>query len=188
MPISNNQYPITDTWDSMVTVAIVDRPQGRRGEVIATSQTDFGEQRFKPGNQVHVRRIEATGIETLTVVTSREHDGRWVLGFEGIGSINDAETLRGLELRVPESALQPLAAGAFYVHDLVGCRVGTTTGVDVGVVRRVEFGAGGAALVVGDASGEVMVPLVDAICRRVDVAEKTVVIDPPEGLLELRLP
>jgi 16S rRNA processing protein RimM len=171
-------------WDSLVTVAIVDRPQGRRGEVIATSQTDFGEERFKPGNQVLVKRGEE--IETLTVATSREHDGRWVLGFEGIGSIDEAETLRGLELRVPESALQPLAAGAFYVHDLVGCRVATTSGIDVGVVRRVAFGVGGAALVVADASGEVMVPLVDAICRSVDVVAKSVVIEPPDGLLELR--
>jgi 16S rRNA processing protein RimM len=175
---------LINAWETLVTVAIVDRPQGRRGEVIATSQTDFGEERFKPGHEVLVKRGGA--IETLTVASSREHDGRWVLGFEGIGSIDEAETLRGLELRVPESALQPLAAGAFYVHDLVGCRVATTSGVDVGVVSRVEFGAGGAALVVADGSAEVMVPFVDAICRRVDVAEKTVVIEPPEGLLELR--
>jgi 16S rRNA processing protein RimM len=172
-------------WDSFVVVAVVARPQGRRGEVIAASQTDFGEERFKPGSRVHVKRAEA--IETLTITTSREHDGRWVLGFEGIGSIDEAETLRGLELRVPESALQPLDAGQFYVHDLVGCRVATTSGAEVGVVSRVEFGAGGAALVVGDAKGEVMVPLVDAICRSVDIAAKTVVIEPPEGLLDLRL-
>jgi 16S rRNA processing protein RimM len=174
-----------DTWESLVTVATVARPQGRRGEVIAASQTDFGEQRFKPGNRVQVRRAEA--IQTLTITSSREHDGRWVLGFEGIGSIEEAETLRGLELRVPESELQPLDAGQYYVHDLVGCRVATASGAEVGVVSRVEFGAGGAALVVGDGKSEVMVPLVDAICRSVDIAAKTVVIEPPEGLLDLRL-
>jgi 16S rRNA processing protein RimM len=168
----------------LVLVATVARPQGRRGEVIAASQTDFGEERFKPGNTVQVKRGDV--IETLTVVSSREHDGRWVLGFEGIGSIDEAETLRGLELKVPEASLQPLAAGMFYVHDLVGCRVDTTAGVAVGIVKRVEFGAGGAALVVDDDTGEVMVPLVDAICRSVDIAAKTVVIEPPEGLLDLK--
>jgi 16S rRNA processing protein RimM len=179
----NNHLPAS--WEAAVVVAIVARPQGRRGEVIAASLTDFGEERFKPGNTVQVKRGDA--IETLTVISSREHDGRWVLGFEGIGSIDEAETLRGLELRVPEATLQPLAPGTFYVHDLVGCRVDTIAGAAVGIVKRVEFGAGGAALVVADATGEVMVPLVDAICRSVDVAAKTVVIEPPEGLLDLRL-
>jgi 16S rRNA processing protein RimM len=190
MPLDNQitkspNHQIQATWESFVVVAIVARPQGRRGEVIAASLTDFGEERFKPGNTVQVKRGDA--IETLTVISSREHDGRWVLGFEGIGSIDEAETLRGLELRVPEATLQPLAPGTFYVHDLVGCRVDTIAGAAVGIVKRVEFGAGGAALVVADATGEVMVPLVDAICRSVDVAAKTVVIEPPEGLLDLRL-
>jgi 16S rRNA processing protein RimM len=110
MPLDNHitkspHHQIHATWESFVLVATVARPQGRRGEVIAASQTDFGEERFKPGSRVHVKRAGA--IETLSITTSREHDGRWVLGFEGIGSIDDAETLRGLELRVPESALQP---------------------------------------------------------------------------------
>jgi len=179
------QDPSAIVWSSLVVVATVARPQGRRGEVIVAPATDFPDERFAPGSVVYARRGEAP--EPLTITSSRAHDGRWVLGFEGIGSIEDAETLRGLELKVAEESLHQLEAGAYYVHDLVGCRVETTAGGNVGVVARVEFGAGGAALVVKDDDGEVMIPLVDAFCRSVDTAGKRIVVDPPPGLLELRV-
>jgi 16S rRNA processing protein RimM len=170
-------------WDALVTVGRIARPQGRRGEVIVASETDFGEERFKPGSAVHVTREGR--VDTLTVSSSREHDGRWVLGFAGVDSIDAAETLRGLELRVPENTLQPLEPGRYYVHDLVGCRMETPAGEVIGVVARVEFGGGAPALVADDAGSELMVPMVDAICRRVDVAAKVIVVDPPAGLLEV---
>ena len=101
--------------------------------------------------------------------------------------MNDAETLRDLELRIPAEALHPLEPGAYYVHDLEGCEVRTAVGqrdrprgarpVWRGR-RRCWWWAG---------QGEVLVPLVDAICRRVDPAAKRIVIDPPEGLLELNV-
>jgi 16S rRNA processing protein RimM len=87
-----------------------------------------------------------------------------------------------------------LGDGAFYVHDLLGCRVETTTGTSVGDVARVDLGNGTPLLVVtgpgGQAKGvqEVLVPLAESICRRVDVDAKVIVIDPPEGLLDLNAP
>jgi len=166
----------------MATVAVVARPQGRRGEVIVRAETDFPSERFAPGSIVHVKRGDA--VESLSISSSREHGGRWVLGFEGIASIDDAETLRNRELRVPEASLHALDANEFYAHDLVGCRVVTTKGEDVGLVGRVDFGAG-TSLVVGEGKGEVLIPFIDVICRSVDLANKRIVIDPPEGLLEV---
>jgi 16S rRNA processing protein RimM len=102
-----------------------------------------------------------------------------------VNSIEAAETLRNSELRLPADALRPLGSQQYYVHDLTGCRVETTDGRLVGEVERVEFGTGTPVLVVTGVKHEVLVPLAEEICRRVDVPARLIVIDPPPGLLEL---
>jgi 16S rRNA processing protein RimM len=179
-------------WDAMVTVGRVVRPQGRRGEVVVQPETDFGEERFRPGAELWASR--GGHVTLVSIVASWPHQGRWVLGLSGVASIDEAETWRGAELRVPAEGLHKLGDGAFYVHDLLGCRVETTTGTSVGDVARVDLGNGTPLLVVtgpgGQAKGvqEVLVPLAESICRRVDVDAKVIVIDPPEGLLDLNAP
>jgi 16S rRNA processing protein RimM len=181
-----------DDWDAMITVGRVVRPQGRRGEVVVDPATDFAEERFRPGAGLWVSR--AGHVTNVAIVTSWPHQGRWVLGLAGVGSIDEAETWRGAELRVPAEGLHKLEDGAFYVHDLLGCRVETMTGMSVGAVARVDLGNGTPLLVVTDpigpaeGVGEVLVPLAESICRRVDVGAKVIVIDPPAGLLDLNVP
>jgi 16S rRNA processing protein RimM len=100
--------------------------------------------------------------------------------------MNEAEALRGTELRIAAEAIRPLAPGAHYVHDLVTCQVETVDGRIVGRVTDVQFGTGTPMLVVGATNGdEVLVPLAEDICRIVDPAAGRIVIDPPEGLVEL---
>lgn len=169
----------------MVLVGRILRPHGNRGNVVIFPETDFGEERFGPGSTLY--RLRADRIEPIVVSEGREHAGRWFVGFEGIESINDAETLRGLELKVPADAIKPLGANTYYVHDLIGCRVRTVAGEDVGPVVRVDFLVGIPMLVV-DGDGEVLVPLRDNVCRRVDLAAKLIEIDPPPGLLEVNRP
>jgi 16S rRNA processing protein RimM len=60
-----------------------------------------------------------------------------------------------------------------------------TDGSRVGRVERVDLATGVPQLAVDAGGEEVLVPLVDAICRRIDVAEKVIEIDPPEGLIDL---
>lgn len=174
---------MTLLWEEMATVGRVARPQGNRGEVVVASSTDFPGERFRPGAVVWVRREGRVG--DLTVTTSREHDGRWIVGLTGVNTIGDAESLRGLELRIPAEQLRPLEPGSHYVHDLVGCRVETTAGRPAGSVQDVRLEAGVPLLVIEGTDGEILIPFTDAICRRVDVPAKLIVIAPPEGLLDL---
>ena len=81
--------------------------------------------------------------------------------------------------------LAGLPRGTFYRHDLVGCQVQTSAGAAVGVVQGVEGTLDRSRLVVQSPDGEVLIPLVTAICTSIDVEAKRIVIDPPEGLLEL---
>ena len=93
--------------------------------------------------------------------------------------------MRGAELRVPEEALHPLPADTWYEHELVGCAVRTVSGGAIGTVGRIEGPAGAQRLIVRQEKGEVDVPLVAAICVSIDVRARTIVIDPPDGLLEV---
>ena len=99
--------------------------------------------------------------------------------------MDQARRLSGLELRVPEEALQPLEPGQYYQHQLVGCAVETTSARHLGTVIRVEGGAGGSRLVVDGDRGELLIPLAAEICVHIDVEARSIRIAPPEGLLDL---
>lgn len=173
-----------DDWDALVTVGRIARPHGIRGQVVVAPETDFGATRFAAGSVLRI--CVGDDIRELTVDASREYDGRWVVGFAGVTTMNEAETLRNAELRVPPAGLHALEHDKFYVHDLVDCDVVTATGESIGRVTRVELGTGTPLLVI-DAGrrGEVLVPMADTICRRIDVAGKRIEIDPPDGLIDL---
>jgi len=96
--------------------------------------------------------------------------------------------MAGLELRVPENVLQPLPAGGYYQHQLIGCVVQTAGGDRIGEVARVEGGSAGSLLVVNATGGEILIPLAADICTDVDPGNKRITVVPPEGLLELNEP
>lgn len=170
-------------WDDYALVGRVARAHGIRGQVIVNPETDFVESRFRPGAVLHVQR--GGRVEALRVTTMRVHQGRPIIGLEGFETMNDAETLAGLELRIPAEELEPLPEGVFYRHDLVGCRVETVGGETVGEVARVEGEMSTSRLIVDSPRGEVLIPLVQSICVTIDTAARRIVIDPPAGLLDV---
>ena len=169
----------------MVTVGRIIRPHGHKGAVVVQPETDFAAARFREGSELNWLR-DGT-VRPVRVVESREFRGRWVVMLEGVDTMNDAETLRDLELRISADALHPLEPGAHYVHDLEDCEVTTVSGVSIGRVERVQFGAAQPLLVVGGVDGEILVPLAETICRRIDPAAKRITVELPEGLLELNV-
>ena len=167
----------------MVLVGRVARTHGLRGHVVVNPETDFVAERFHPGAEVWT---QVNGLEQALTITDARVDGpRPILGFEGVGTVEAAEGLAGAELRIPESDLQPLPEGRYYLHQLVGCRVDTTDGATIGAVTRVDGGAGAAVLAVAGAQGEVLVPLAQEICVGIDVEARVIRVQMPEGLLEL---
>ena len=172
-------------WDDAVLVGVIARTHGNRGEVIVNSQTDFPEDRFQQGAALMTRRQDGS-LATLEVATMRMHQGRPVILFKGVGSMNDAELLAGLELRVEEDKLDAdlLDDGEFYHRDLIGCAVVTEAGESIGEVTAVEGDRSATRLVVRSRRNEVLIPLADEICT-VDIAAKRITVRPPEGLLEL---
>ncbi len=138
-----------------------------------------------PGAELFVNRSGRT--ELVTITTVRFQRDRPVIGLRGVESMNAASELAGFELRVPVDRLTVLPPGTFYRHDLIGCAVETVDGLVVGEVSDVEGTMSGSRLVVvaTKSRAEVLVPLAAGICRVIDPAGKRIVIEPPEGLLEL---
>jgi len=172
-------------WDDAVLVGVIARTHGNRGEVIVNSETHFPEERFHAGAQLMTRRTDGSPA-TLEVATMRMHQGRPVILFTGIESMDDAERLAGLELRIPDAASDRdrLGEGEYYHRDLIGCEVVTDAGDRIGEVVKVDGDGNATRLVVQSRRGEVLIPLADAICS-VDIAAKRVTVRPPDGLLEL---
>ena len=168
----------------MAVVGRIARAHGIRGQVVVNLETDFPGERFREGAELFVER--GGRVEPLRLTTVRFQHERPVVGIEGVATMTEAEGLAGLELRVPIDRLQPLPAGTYYHHDLVGCRVETKDGRAVGVVSQVDAAMGGSRIVVDAGTrGEILIPLAAEICVVVDVAGKRIVVDAPEGLLDL---
>ena len=179
-PVSDSRFP---EWEDMVLVGRIARPHGLRGQVAVNPETDFVEERFRPGATLWSKG--EFGIQQLTIAASRVQNGRPIVAFDGLGRIEDVEVLAGRELRIPEFSLRPLAPGQYYEHQLVGCVVETVAGVELGTVVRVEGGAGGSRLIVDGRRSEIQIPLVEGICSEIDIAAKRIKVEPPEGLVEL---
>jgi 16S rRNA processing protein RimM len=124
----------------MVLVGRIARPQWHRGQVVVNPATDFPDERFAAGAVLHTLREGR--VERLTVVAMRVHQGRPVLTLEDVGTMNEAQALAGLELRVPETELAVLPEGTYYEHDLVGCVLVTRDGRELAHVRAVAGGGG----------------------------------------------
>jgi 16S rRNA processing protein RimM len=187
---------VADRESARVTVARVLRPHGRRGEVAAEILTDFPE-RLKTLKSIELwdaRKDASAGARRKVAVRScwlsRSRGGQAIFHFEGSDSISDAEKLAGLEVQIPLAERVKLPAGSYFVTDLIGCEVRSDgDGAEIGRVRDVQFTGEGVAgtpiLVVMSPGRELLIPLAQQICVRVDVAARRIDVALPEGLREL---
>ena len=169
------------TTDDLILVGRVARAHGNRGQVIVNPETDYPGERFTAGTTLLV----GDRAEPRTVTSARFHQGRPVIGLEGVDTMDAADALSGAELKVPAARLAPLPEGTYYRHDLVGCEVVDSEGRVVGTVAAVEGPLEMSRLVINAPHGEVLVPLVAHICVEIDPKAKRIRIAPPDGLIEL---
>ena len=170
-----------------LTVGRVAKAHGIGGEVIVEIRTDDPGARFAPGNILHGKASRGGGERDFVVESAREHGGRLLLRLAGVTDRDSADALRGTLFVVDSDDLPPIdEPDTYYDHQLEGLHVRTVAGQDVGVLAEVLHTAAGELLAVrrGD-GGEVLVPFVGAIVTSVSLDDRSVEIDPPEGLLDL---
>jgi 16S rRNA processing protein RimM len=105
--------------------------------------------------------------------------------LRGVDSQEAAEALRGCELLAAEADFLPPEEGRIYMFQVIGSSVVTVGGRQVGEVTAVVPVGDGELLIVSGPGGEVYIPFRRAICVAVDPGRREIVIDPPEGLLDL---
>lgn len=165
-----------------VLVGRVIRPHGIRGEVVVEPLSDNPE-RYAPGTILRL----GPGLEEREVASSRPHKGRWLVRFAGVEDRDTAEELRDAELFVDSSELPDLDPDTFWIHDLIGCRVVSADGDDVGEVVDVSGGADGPGdWLEVDGDGDTnLIPMVRDWLVEIDIDEGRIVMQLPEGLLEV---
>ncbi|MFD1394683.1 ribosome maturation factor RimM [Kroppenstedtia eburnea] len=167
----------------LLTVGRIAGTHGIRGEVRVHSRTDYPELRFAPGTQLLLVHPSLEEGRPITVVRARPHKDFWLVQFEEWTNINQAEPFKGGLLSVSrEEAVEP-EEDAFYLHEIVGSRVVTTEGEPVGVITEIlQPGANDVWVIRKDGGGEVLIPFIDDVVRKVDPSAKQVIIRWMEGL------
>ena len=167
-----------------LVVGRIARAHGVGGEVAVEVRTDSPELRFAVGARVETDPAERG---PLTVRRTRWHSGRLLVSFDEVPDRTVAEELRGT-LLVADSATSPPVDDPeeFWDHQLIGLAALSVVGDRLGEVEDVLHAPAGDLLVVRTpAGGELLVPFVRAIVPDVDVTRGHVVVDPPDGLLDL---
>jgi 16S rRNA processing protein RimM len=166
-----------------VTVGVVGKPFGLRGEVYVHPDADLAEP-FAPGRTYRVARAglePPAGGRQLTVASAAAHGGRLLVRFFGVDDRDAAEALRGLLLRVPRDQVR-LEDDAFWTDDLLGREVVDASGALVGILEAARDGPAHDYLVVARPDGgEVMIP---AVAELVDVSGERIVVRAIPGLLD----
>lgn len=165
-------------------VGRIGRPHGIRGEVSVEVRTDSPDERFAEGS---VLVTDPSERGPLTVTRLHWHSGRLLLSFDGVSDREGAEALRETMLVVDSDDLPPLAdPDEYYDHQLVGLRAELPDGTELGTVEDVLHSPADDLLAVRRTDGEeLLVPFVSVMVPTVDVPGGRVVVDPPDGLLDL---
>ena len=166
-------------YADMITIGVVVKPQGRKGEVLVAPLSD------RPHRFESLRRVfvpaSGGGARAIAVTDRWPHKGRFVLKLDGVDSIDEAERYRGIELRIGEDELARLPAGSYYHHQLRGLKVEDPEGRPLGTVADILVTGGEApVLVVRGARGELMIPMAEAFIREVDLEHGRLVSLRPE--------
>jgi 16S rRNA processing protein RimM len=125
--------------------------------------------------------------DRLVVESVRWHQGRGIVQFEGVHDRNVAEALRGVLLQVDSAGLTPPDdPDEFHDHQLVGLRVESVDGSALGTVDRIDHAPASDLIVVKKAAGgTALIPFVSQLVPTVDLPGGRILVDLPEGLLEL---
>jgi 16S rRNA processing protein RimM len=188
----------------LLVVGQIGKPHGVRGEVSVAVRTDEPEERFAAGSAFTTevprdRRVStgpaaaaAPGVAyqvpaQLVIESVRWHQGRAIVQFEGAHDRNIAEALRGVLLQVDSAGLTlPDDPDEFHDQQLVGLRVESVDGSALGTVDRIDHAPSADLIVLKKAAGgTALIPFVNQMVPTVDLVGGRIVVDLPEGLLDL---
>ena len=172
-----------------LVVGHLNKPHGIKGELLIMPLTDHPEGVFAPGVVLRVGKADDhepdPDLPPRRVEKARPHRRGYLVSFAGVDDRGQSERLRGHYVFREAAALEPLAEGEIFYHQLLGMSVETVDGASLGEVTEVYELETADLLQVRGQDGEVMIPFLKDVVIEVDAEAGRIVIDPPDGLLDL---
>jgi 16S rRNA processing protein RimM len=136
---------------------------------------------FAPGKTLALSR-KGKPVGRFSVASSRRHKGVVLVAIEGISSIETAMAWIGCQVDVDKATLPPVEEGAYYWHQIIGMKVVTSDNRTIGRVKAIFPTGSNDVYVVRDGKKEILIPAIDSVVVHIDLDEKTMTVDLPEGL------
>ena len=152
-----------------ITVAIILKPQGIRGEVKVKAMTDTAEE-LKAFKTVLIDGVD------YSVLSVRAQGEFAYLTLKGVADRNCAELLRGKEIEVEREEMPDLPDGTYYIGDLIGCTVVNERGDMLGEVTEVTPAKTDIFTLKKDGK-TIMFPAADGVISDVDASAKKITVN-----------
>ena len=179
----SDSHPVPD---DRIAVGIIRKPHGVRGE-LSVEPWSSSPQRFEELDSVWLVSPDGSSLRNVESESVRDHGQRALVKFNGIDSPEEGSLFREWTVEIAEADARELEDDEYFLHDLIGLSVVREgSGEKVGTVKNTLEGGGGVLLeVTRVGGGSFDLPFASAICKKIDLAERTLVVDLPEGLEDL---
>ena len=155
-----------------------------KGEVKVISSTDFEEERFKKGSKLLITRGNQL-IREVVVQSYRNHKNFLLVKFEGIDSVEEAEKLKNLQIKIDSDEVGELEENEFYFHEIIGCQVFDENRKLLGeIIEILTPGANDVWVIKGENGKEILIPYIEDVVKKIDITNKKVNIEVMEGLID----
>ena len=155
-----------------------------KGEVKVISSTDFEEERFKKGSKLLITRGNQL-IREVVVESYRNHKNFLLVKFEEIDSVEEAEKLKNLQIKIDSTEVGELEENEFYFHEIIGCQVFDENDRNLGeIIGILTPGANDVWVIKGEEGKEILIPYIEDVVKQIDITNKKVNIEVMEGLID----
>ena len=172
-----------------LVVGHLNKPHGTKGELFVWPLTDHPERVYAPGVVLLLGNDEGSepdpSLGSVRIHAVRPFQKGYLLSLDGVRDRTQAEQLRGRYVLMPMESIAPLEEGEVFYHQLLGMEVVTKQGSRLGEIVEVYELRPAHMLEVRGPDTDVMIPFLSHIVVEVDTKARRMVIDPPEGLLDL---
>lgn len=137
-----------------------------KGEVKVISSTDFEEERFKKGSKLLITRGNQL-IREVVVQSYRNHKNFLLVKFEGIDSVEEAEKLKNLQIKIDSDEVGELEENEFYFHQIIGCEVFDENDKNLGeIIDILTPGANDVWVIKGENGKEILIPYIEDVVKK----------------------
>jgi 16S rRNA processing protein RimM len=167
-----------------IAIGVIRKAHGVRGEASVEPWTDSPD-RFEKLKKVTLVSPDEKDTRIAAIESARAHGDRLLVKFGGIATPEDVQQLRGWTVEIPEEQARKLDPDEYFLHDLAGLHLIDAEGQDRGEVLEAYEGGGGVLLNVRRANGKTYeVPFAQSICTEINLKQKKIIVDLPEGIDE----